>query len=467
VSFPATGTPAQAIVDLPISQFIFTQPGEKQQSVKAPGGTIRVDGDKQMTVSIDARLLPEVLKTITITIQDPDTLKTTSYLLRINKDLTRYETTIAPLKREGEIAFDISILDHENQGLRRFPGVLDVFRKKTESIIPQNVQDAVMETIESIRQPVASVAPVAVPVGVAVGVSQAALVATNVTSFYDLYLLFLKLLGLITGVFRKKRKVPWGVVYDSVTKRPLDPAYVLAQLRQSKESKGEAITDLDGRYGFLLNPGEYTIVANKTHYRFPSEKLKGKAKDEFYENLYFGDSFHVREGSVVQYNIPLDPLEFDWNEYAKNQDKVFKVYSRNTMVKQVVFTTIFVAGLVLSSVTLALSPSVLNAVVVAIYVSIILFQIFWRATHKITRVIDKKTGKPIAYALVKVWLAGVNTIVKKSVSDETGRFYFLVPPGKYYITVEQKMPDGNYQKVLETEEQQLKGGVLTSDILVG
>jgi hypothetical protein len=52
----------------------------------------------------------------------------------------------------------------------------------------------------------------------------------------------------------KKKAPPWGVVYDSVTKRPLDPAYVVLKNLQGKQI-ASAITDLDGRYGFLVEPG--------------------------------------------------------------------------------------------------------------------------------------------------------------------------------------------------------------------
>jgi hypothetical protein len=310
------------------------------------------------------------------------------------------------------------------------------------------------------------VSPIASGVGVAVGVSQAVILTTNVTSVYDLYLLLLKLIGLVTGLFRKKRSEPWGVVYDSVTKRPLDPAYVIAQIQGGTQSKGEAITDLDGRYGFLLNPGEYHIVANKTHYKFPSDKLKGVARDELYENLYYGDPFQVREGGVVQYNIPLDPIEFDWNEFTKNQDKVFQVYSKQQNIRRWLFNITFYFGFLFSTATVIFTPTPLNIGVVGIYVTILAFQIFWRSTHKVTRVMNKTTGKTLPFALIKVWYPGLNTIAKKVVTDELGRFYFLVPPGSYYVTIEAKQLDGSYVEVLKTEPMELKRGVVKQDFLV-
>jgi hypothetical protein len=56
--------------------------------------------------------------------------------------------------------------------------------------------------------------------------------------------------------------------------------------------------------------------------------------------------------------------------------------------------------------------------------------------------------------------------VKKVVADEFGRFYFLVPPGTYYITIEEKQLDGTYKEVMRTLPRELKGGVVKEDFLV-
>jgi chitodextrinase len=467
VGIPATGTPDIKIQSLTLGDFTFTQPRRPSQRATGTSAIITLDGGAGFTLSVPYERLPEVLKVITFTIVDPaDPNKVSTFLLRVDEARTQYAVSIGPLGKSGKYPFDISVLDSDNQGLRRISGTLDVVVPPKPSVLPAPVAKVVEEAIERIDEPVKTVAPIAAPVGIAVGTAQAVIAASSVGSLYDIYLLILKLLGLLSGIFRRKKEEPWGVVYDSVTKRPLDPAYVIAQIRDSAKSKGEAITDLDGRYGFLLDPGEYVIRVNKTHYKFPSEKLKGKVRDEFYENLYFGDPFQVREGSVVKYDIPLDPLEFDWNEFAKNQDKVFRVYSRRERVRLWIFNILFFAGLGMSLLSYLMTPSMGNFAILSVYVAILAFQVFWRATHRITRVLNQKTGRPIPFALVKVCLPGMNTVVKKAVTDELGRFFFLVPPGNYYITVEEKQLDGSYKKVMETKPMELKGGVLKNDLLI-
>src|SRR3990167_8656152 len=152
------------------------------------------------------------------------------------------------------------------------------------------------------------VAPIGQAVGVAAGLTQTVVVVSNAKSLYDVYLLLVRMFGALLGFLglRKKRQ-PWGTVYDSITKRPLDPAYVTVMQEHGSEI-ADAITDLDGRYGFLLPNGVYRIQAAKTNYQFPSKKLHGKDNDELYDNLYYGEPISANEGVLVMRNIPLDPI---------------------------------------------------------------------------------------------------------------------------------------------------------------
>ena len=88
-----------------------------------------------------------------------------------------------------------------------------------------------------------------------------------------------------------RRRKPWGTVYDAVTKRPIDPAYVTVM--KGREKIAEAITDINGRYGFLLSAGTYQLRAQKTHYIFPSQLMNRAVSDEVYNNLYYGEFFSL------------------------------------------------------------------------------------------------------------------------------------------------------------------------------
>jgi chitodextrinase len=103
----------------------FFQNGKKLSLVS---DNVHIQGDRELKISLDYDKMPEILKTIVITMRDPDDkTKTFSFLLRVNKDKTAYEATIAPLGRSGNFEFGIAIMDHKNQGLKKMAGIIVSF----------------------------------------------------------------------------------------------------------------------------------------------------------------------------------------------------------------------------------------------------------------------------------------------------------------------------------------------------
>ncbi len=272
------------------------------------------------------------------------------------------------------------------------------------------------------------------------------------------------MLGLLFGLFRRKKK-PWGTVYDSITKRPLDPAYVVIEKADGAEA-GDAITDLDGRFGFFIPPGKYRMKAQKTHYIFPSTKLAGKIGDEMYNHLYFGEEFITSEGEVVVRNIPLDPATFDWNEFAKSKQELFKIYSQKEQLKTRIYNILYIIGFISTLLTAVLDIRPYNFIFLGVYLAITGYQLFWLPKHKARMVRDSQTHEPIAFAIIRVFLPSVPTPTKSVVADQLGRFYILVSPGEYYITVDEKQLDGSYQTIYKSEPMKLEKGVLQSDITI-
>jgi hypothetical protein len=111
------------IRDLKFSDFDFIQDGIRIENTES---IVTVDGRKDLTVILDYEKVPEILKTIAITLVDPeDTTKAFTFLLRVDKDKTGYVATIAPLGRSGKFKMSIVILDYKNQGLRRIEGMIN------------------------------------------------------------------------------------------------------------------------------------------------------------------------------------------------------------------------------------------------------------------------------------------------------------------------------------------------------
>ncbi len=122
-SFPEAEETDVKIKELSILDFDFLQNGES--SSFAGGGTIKIDAEKDLIVSLDYDKVPEVLKTISVTLKDPlDPKKTFSFLLRVNEDKTAFNATISPLLGSGEYEMDIVVLNHSNQKIKRLNGAL-------------------------------------------------------------------------------------------------------------------------------------------------------------------------------------------------------------------------------------------------------------------------------------------------------------------------------------------------------
>ena len=311
------------------------------------------------------------------------------------------------------------------------------------------------------------ITPVISYTGIGIGVGQALIFVGNARSLVDIWLIILRLLSFLSSFFRRKKSEPWGVVYDSVTKQPLDPAYVSISTADKKEESA-AITDLDGRYGFLVPHGNYLIKANKTHYVFPSEKLRGRTKDELYNNLYFGEPIGIDEKNedLIRYNIPLDPIGFDWNEYAKRERGLFQIHSKRKRVIMFVSNLIFFSGFTLSAYLLWVQPVMINFGLFALYAAILVFQEFWKTSHPITKLLDANSNDPISFAIIKAYISGNDILLKTVVTDERGRFYMLTPPGKYYLTVEVKQDDGSYTQPYRTMPVSLKEGVVLKNLYI-
>ncbi|MEK7213799.1 MAG: hypothetical protein AAB637_01635 [Patescibacteria group bacterium] len=120
------------IKKLSLLDFDFIQDGRKLSNI---GDTIVIDGSKNLTISLRYNKVPEILKTIAITLIDPDDpTQIFPFLLRVNEDKTAYEATIAPLGKSGKYGLSIMILDYKNQGLKRLTGSL-------KALVFDSVQD--------------------------------------------------------------------------------------------------------------------------------------------------------------------------------------------------------------------------------------------------------------------------------------------------------------------------------------
>ncbi len=270
---------------------------------------------------------------------------------------------------------------------------------------------------------------------------------------------------LLAGLGIRKRSRPWGTVYDSVTKQPIDPAFVTARDASGKVV-AESFTDIDGRYGFLLPDGVYYISAQKTNYEFPSKKMVGKQNDELYNDLYFGEPVTVSGGQVLDKNIPMDQQNFDWNEYAKKKRNALLFHSKYEKPWAVVSNYVYGIGLAISVIATVIHPTTYNIVILVSYAVVLISFNFTSRKKKLGSIIDKETHDPLSYAIFRVTGSDHQTVLRSGACDVLGRFYCIVPKGECYLDIEKKNADGTYVKVYESALLNNKTGFINSDFVV-
>jgi hypothetical protein len=225
----------------------------------------------------------------------------------------------------------------------------------------------------------------------------------------------------------RKGRRPYGTVFNSLRKTPVDLAIVRlhdadGRLRQTK------ITDARGRYSFFLPAGDYRIDVTKSGYVFPTAYMKGATSDVAYADVLAAPGFTMPKEGVVLKAIPVDPTE---------KHLTPAIVAARKMLHRI-NGVISAASTLISLAMFVAAPSALTlGILIAQIVLYGLFALFARPRRpKSFGIIrDAKTGKPLRGAVVRVFDTHWNKLLDMQVSDGRGRYGFLVGQGRYYVAV--------------------------------
>ncbi len=118
---PPIGPAPPEVEKINLKDFDFQQAEKK--IFPTNNNTLILNPDVPLKISIDYGKVPEVLKTIMLTLQQGD--KYFSFLLKINSDKTKYLATIAP-PQPGVYPLSIYVLDYKEQALKKIDSMLEV-----------------------------------------------------------------------------------------------------------------------------------------------------------------------------------------------------------------------------------------------------------------------------------------------------------------------------------------------------
>ena len=236
--------------------------------------------------------------------------------------------------------------------------------------------------------------------------------------------------------FWRRRRKGHGVIYNAISKAPIDLAVVrLFKIEDgASDARGRLVksrvTDKGGRYFFLVQPGKYRLMVTKPGFQFPSDYLTGETTDGAYLDVYHGEMVEVTaDNAVITANIPLDP-----SQAAKYHEPAS---IRHRKVLRTVQHTVAVAGVVASFVFAIVRPTLFSVSMVVLQIGIYLLARRLARPHKPISwgiVYDKETGRPLSRVVARIFEPKYNKLLETQVTDSKGRYAFMLGPNQYYAT---------------------------------
>jgi len=258
---------------------------------------------------------------------------------------------------------------------------------------------------------------------------------------------------------RRRGVKNWGMVFESETNMPIDFATVRIYSEDGK-ILDSVLTDKEGRFGFLVTEGSYSVDVQKDNFNFPSKLRESMFDHDLYQNVYTGGLVHFEAGQVINFNIPIDVEGKSLRESSQEKIKAMSLpWKKWLKVFQKIF---FVIGFALATFKAFYLVSFVSVLFVLIYVALISHQIFGRQ-RSYGNLVDKTTGEPIPFAIVSIF--SEQDPAKKVgfvISDMMGRVYRLIGNGKYNLNIKGKTLSGHDFHV--KKEASVDGGVLNEKV---
>jgi uncharacterized repeat protein (TIGR01451 family) len=253
--------------------------------------------------------------------------------------------------------------------------------------------------------------------------------ATASLNFWSfLHFLFVEPLLIL---FRKKRK-NWGVVYDSLTKMPISLALVRLYRKEDRRLVQTRVTDREGRYLIMVkDPGLYYLEVTKPNYDYPSKILSTEKMDTKYLDLYHGEELNIQDKEAsISANIPLDVRDVK----VKPISAVIRSFALQNLKNVISYV-----GLILALLVLIIYPSIIT--ILALVFHLIFYVIFKKllvpAKPKGWGIVyDEQNKQALNNVVVRLFDIKFNKLLETQLTDNKGRYAFLVGKNVYQMMLE-------------------------------
>lgn len=257
-------------------------------------------------------------------------------------------------------------------------------------------------------------------------------------------------------VIDRRKKEKFGIIYDAITKKPVDLA-VVRLLHADGRPFRTTVSDIAGRYAFFSEEGEYRIEVLKNGFKFPSRYEWGQRRDGRYLDLYHGELFRVgSEGAHITKDIPLAPVA-----RKKSTREIF--IDRARAVGARAFS---IGVMIISALMLAIYRGLFELIV---FTGV--FVLYWVYRYGVPRVpkswgivFDKNTGKPIRNAVVRIFEGKYKKALDYRLTDAEGRYHFLAGNNIYLVTAEKAGYVTSDAVMIDLTSKRTRDSVISVDI---
>lgn len=290
------------------------------------------------------------------------------------------------------------------------PGLLD----GTLGGVINSVVTSIVSSVSNTVSTVVTAHLVAVEVGAKSDTLPAALVVTTTSAVTLSAVTYPNVVSYAFLWFKKRKKYnPWGIVFDSLTNKPI--AFATVRLNSlSGEFIAQSVTDLNGKYSINTAPGIYVLNVKINNYQEYSQQIESKT-------------------DILNMDIPLTSI----NKQGINLKRIIK----NNL--SLINSLVFYGGFIFSVLTVIYAPSLMNFVVLLIFLvqSLIYYKVRSAKSGVVYDSINKNKLKGI---FVKVYEESGRQL-GSAITDNNGKYNIVLPKGKYYIKLESlqyKIQDG-------------------------
>lgn len=207
---------------------------------------------------------------------------------------------------------------------------------------------------------------------------------------------------------KRKKYSPWGLVYDKSDKKPLAFATVRV-LNERGEFVTQTISDIGGKYSITITPGTYTLNVKLNNYQD------------------YNQSINVDSNSIVE-DVALNPVGYTENILVGLLNLIKVNLSKISGI-------IFYIGFVVALLATVLAPTILNVIVLVVF---IVQALVYRTARRsgAGKVVNDSTGAVIKGVFVRVFEESSGRQIGSTVTDDKGKYNILLKPGNYLLKVE-------------------------------